>query len=110
MIREGFSPGPACCEPVFANRVRPTARCRDQRQDGEGRFGTTVQLGGWEGIVGGALACMVGSPPRLRLTITQGLIPRRRSEEIGLGMRNLFGGRGGGRRDEYNALPDSTPG
>ena len=72
----------------------------------EPRFNWAVGRELWEVGRPVWLAC----PPRLRLTITQGLIPRRRSEEIGVGMRNLFGGRGGGRRDEYNSVPDSVPG
>jgi len=50
----------------------------------------------------------IGTPDSHSL-IMQGLIPRRRSEEFGLGVRNLFGGRDGGRREEYNALPGSSP-
>ena len=61
MIRERLAPGPACCNPVPVDRVRLVARCGYQRQDGEGRFRTAVQLGGWQGTVGGALTYTVDS-------------------------------------------------
>ena len=55
VIREGFSPGPACCESVLVDRVRLAAWRGHQGQDGEGRFGNAVQLGDWEGVVGGTV-------------------------------------------------------
>jgi len=54
-----------------------------------------------------------GLEPRFNWTtgreLWEGLIPRGRSEEFGLGVRNLFGRRGGSRREEYNPLSESPP-
>ena len=55
MFREGLAPRPAYCNAVSVDRLRLVTGCRYQRKDGEGRFGTAVQLDGRQGVVGGAL-------------------------------------------------------
>ena len=55
MIREGLPPRSARCHPVSVDCVRLVAWCGYQREDGEGRLGTKVQLDDRQGVVGGEL-------------------------------------------------------
>ena len=54
VFREGLAKGSTGCDTVSVDCVWFIARCRYQREDGEGRFRTAVQLDDREGVVGGA--------------------------------------------------------